>query len=40
MADIVLVLGSHHGGWYYDAVLPALEAAGHRVLPVTLTGLG
>lgn len=40
MTDIVLVPGSHHGGWYYDPVLPALRAAGHRVIPVTLTGLG
>ena len=40
MTDIVLVPGSHHGGWFYDPVLPALRAAGHRVIPVTLTGLG
>jgi len=36
----VLVPGSYHGGWYFDDVVPLLEAEGHRVLPVTLAGLG
>lgn len=40
MADIVLVPGSHHGGWYFAPILPALHAAGHRVFPLTPTGLG
>jgi pimeloyl-ACP methyl ester carboxylesterase len=40
MADIVLVPGAWHAGWYFDPVVPALRAAGHRVFPVTLTGLG
>jgi pimeloyl-ACP methyl ester carboxylesterase len=40
MTDIVLVPGAWHAGWYFDPVVPALRAAGHRVFPVTLTGLG
>jgi pimeloyl-ACP methyl ester carboxylesterase len=40
MTDIVLVHGAWHGAWCWRRVLPALWAAGHRVLPVTLTGLG
>ncbi len=36
----MLVPGSHHGGWYYDPVVPALEEAGHRAISVTLAGLG
>lgn len=40
MADIVLVPGSHHGGWYFAPLLPALRAAGHRVFPLTPTGVG
>jgi pimeloyl-ACP methyl ester carboxylesterase len=40
MADIVLVPGAFHAGWYYDPIVPQLRAAGHRVFPVTLTGLG
>ncbi|MGK5111258.1 MULTISPECIES: alpha/beta fold hydrolase [unclassified Geodermatophilus] len=40
MADIVLVPGAWHGAWCWRRVLPQLWAAGHRVLAVTLTGLG
>ena len=40
MADIVLVLGAWHGSWCWRRVVPLLWLAGHRVLPVTLTGLG
>jgi pimeloyl-ACP methyl ester carboxylesterase len=40
MADIVLVPGSQHGGWYFSPILPALRAAGHRVFPMTPTGVG
>ncbi len=40
MTDIVLVHGAWHGSWCWRRVLPALWAAGHRVVPVTLTGLG
>ncbi|MEO0462914.1 MAG: alpha/beta fold hydrolase [Pseudomonadota bacterium] len=38
--DIVLVHGAWHGGWCWDPVRALLEAAGHRVLTPTLTGLG
>lgn len=40
MVDIVLVPGAWHAGWYFDPIVPALRASGHRVFPVTLTGLG
>lgn len=36
---IVLVHGAWHGGWCWDKVRPLLEAAGHRVLTPTLSGL-
>jgi pimeloyl-ACP methyl ester carboxylesterase len=38
-SPIVLVHGAWHGGWCWDKVRPLLEAAGHRVLAPTLTGL-
>jgi pimeloyl-ACP methyl ester carboxylesterase len=40
MTDIVLVHGAWHGTWCWRRVLPRLWAAGHRVVPVTLSGLG
>ena len=40
MADIVLVPGSWHGGWYFSPIVPALRDAGHNVFPVTPTGVG
>ena len=40
MADLVLVHGAWHGSWCWRRVLPLLWLAGHRVVPVTLTGLG
>ncbi len=40
MADIVLIPGAWHAGWYFNPIVPNLRAAGHRVFPVTLTGLG
>ena len=40
MADIVLVHGAWHGSWCWRRVLPLLWLAGHRVVPVTLSGLG
>jgi pimeloyl-ACP methyl ester carboxylesterase len=40
MADVVLVPGAFHAGWFYYPIVPELRAAGHRVFPVTLTGLG
>ncbi|MCO1660600.1 alpha/beta fold hydrolase [Pseudonocardia humida] len=39
MTDYVLVHGSWLGGWSWEAVRPALESAGHRVLAPSLTGL-
>jgi pimeloyl-ACP methyl ester carboxylesterase len=40
MTDLVLVHGAWHGAWCWRRVVPRLWAAGHRVVPVTLTGLG
>jgi pimeloyl-ACP methyl ester carboxylesterase len=40
MANFVLVHGAWHGGWCWREVTQALAAQGHRVHPVTLTGLG
>lgn len=40
MADIVLVPGGFHGGWYFSPILAALRSRGHNVHAVTLTGLG
>jgi pimeloyl-ACP methyl ester carboxylesterase len=40
VTDIVLVHGAWHGSWSWRRVLPALWAAGHRVVTVTLTGVG
>ncbi|GAA4606827.1 alpha/beta fold hydrolase [Actinoallomurus liliacearum] len=40
MATFVLVPGGWHGGWQYSGMADRLRAAGHRALPVTLTGLG
>ena len=36
----VLVHGAWHGGWCWRRLVPFLEAAGHRALTITLTGLG
>jgi pimeloyl-ACP methyl ester carboxylesterase len=36
----VLVHGAWHGGWCWKKVVPLLQAAGHRVIALTLTGLG
>ena len=40
MTDVVLVHGAWHGSWCWRRVVPLLWAAGHRVVTVTLTGLG
>ncbi|ADB51829.1 alpha/beta fold hydrolase [Conexibacter woesei] len=40
MATIVLVPGACLGAWAWSEVTPRLEAAGHDVHPLTLTGLG
>lgn len=39
MADFVLVPGAWHGSWCWDRVAPLLVDRGHRVFPITLTGL-
>ncbi len=39
MATIVLVHGGGHGGWCWSRLTPFLQAAGHRVITPTLTGL-
>ncbi|MEJ6003260.1 alpha/beta fold hydrolase [Paucibacter soli] len=40
MSNIVLVHGAWHGAWCWRRVLAPLWADGHRVFPVTLTGVG
>jgi pimeloyl-ACP methyl ester carboxylesterase len=39
MATFVLVQGGWVGGWYWQKLIPFLEAAGHKVYAPTLTGL-
>jgi pimeloyl-ACP methyl ester carboxylesterase len=39
MATFVLVQGAWFGGWYWQKLIPFLEAAGHKVYAPTLTGL-
>jgi pimeloyl-ACP methyl ester carboxylesterase len=40
MADIILVAGTYHGGWYWDDLVANLSNSNHRVLAPTLRGLG
>ena len=40
MTTFVLVHGAWHGGWAWRPVAARLEAAGHRAVSPTLTGLG
>lgn len=40
MAHFVLVHGAWHGAWCWRRVIDQLQALGHRVHAVTLTGLG
>ena len=40
MATIVIVPAAFHGGWRWKEVRVALQAAGHEVYALTLTGLG
>ena len=40
MATIVIVPGAVQGGWRWKEVRVALQAAGHEVYALTLTGLG
>lgn len=39
MSTFVLVPGMCHGAWCFDDLSDALRAAGHRTLPLTLTGV-
>ena len=39
MANIILVAGTFHGGWYWEPIKSVLEVAGHRVFAPTLSGL-
>ncbi|CAB4637725.1 unannotated protein [freshwater metagenome] len=39
MANIILIAGTYHGGWYWDPIIPALTANGHKVFAPTLSGL-
>lgn len=39
MSNIVLVAGTHHGGWYWDVIAAELRKAGHMVFAPTLAGL-
>lgn len=40
MATFILIPGAWHGAWAFEALTPLLEAAGHVVHALTLTGLG
>jgi pimeloyl-ACP methyl ester carboxylesterase len=39
MANIILVAGTHHGGWYWDSIATELRAMGNIVFAPTLSGL-
>lgn len=39
MANILFIGGTHHGGWYFDAVSAALTDLGHKVFAPSLSGL-
>ncbi len=40
MASFILIHGSWHGGWCFDAVKALLEAQGHEVIAPNLPGMG
>lgn len=40
MATFILIHGSWHGGWCFDAVKALLEAQGHAVIAPDLPGMG
>lgn len=40
MTNFVLVPGAWLGGWVWKNVTPLMEEKGHRVYPITLTGMG
>jgi pimeloyl-ACP methyl ester carboxylesterase len=39
MANIILIAGTHHGGWYWDSIATDLRAMGNTVFAPTLSGL-
>lgn len=39
MAHIILIAGTHHGGWYWDAISESLRQQGHNVFAPSLSGL-
>src|SRR5690606_8076311 len=39
MSEFILIPGGWHGAWAFETVTPLLEAAGHTVHALTLTGL-
>lgn len=39
LATYVLIPGMCHGGWCYESITEQLRRPGHRVYPLTLTGL-
>ena len=40
MSDILLIHGSCHGAWAWDALIPALQALGHTARAIDLPGSG
>jgi pimeloyl-ACP methyl ester carboxylesterase len=40
MANLILVAGTYHGGWYWNNLVESLVSRGHRVFAPTLLGLG
>ena len=40
MTTYVLIPGMFHGGWCFEDITGRLRDEGHRVLPLTLTGVG
>lgn len=40
MATFILIAGGWQGGWVYEKVADIITAHGHKVLPITLSGLG
>ena len=39
MSDILLIAGTHHGGWFWDSIAETLKNNKHRVFAPSLSGL-
>lgn len=39
MSNIILIAGTHHGGWYWDSLAESLRQLGHETFAPTLAGL-